>query len=361
LGVIFLVGALACAQAPAETDDASPAGSPVVATVDGAPITEAELEAEIAGELFKVRQQMYDAQKNGLENMIYDRLVDAAAKTAGQTRDEYLKANINDKIEKPTEEEIQKIIAQYRARLPEDDEQARQQVLRFLNSQKERQAMQALRESLLGAADIVIKLDPPRAEFETKAHNPFSGPADAPVTLVEFTDFQCPYCSRVQGTLKGVKARYEGQVKHVFKHLPLPMHAQARLAAEASLCANDQGRFWEIHDWMFQNQQTLAREDILNQARALELDEAKFVECLDQKTHADHVEVDMAEAQAVGISGTPGFLINGRVLSGAQPAQAFYEVIEDELKRAGVDFTPIEPPAEETEETKETEETEAES
>jgi protein-disulfide isomerase len=351
-GVLFLAVTVACAQAPV---DPAPAAeeSKVVARFGSVSITEDELMAEVAGDLFKIRQQMYDIKSQGLRDMIFDRLVDVAAAAEQMSRQDYLKANVDDKVEPPTMEEIERMVNQYRARLPEDDTQAREQVTRYLTSQKQRAALDSLRNRLMAANEVEILLDPPRVEIKPRPENPSRGGEDAPVVLIEFTDFECPYCSRVQGTIAQVMSRYEGKVRHVFKHLPLAMHRNARLAAEASLCAGDQGQFWEMHDWMFQNQRSLQREHLVAQAKVLELNEQLFIECLDKETYVEAVDTDMAEANSVGITGTPGFLINGRVLSGAQPLQNFVEVIDDELQRAG-----IEPPT--VEEPKSTQEAEAE-
>jgi protein-disulfide isomerase len=343
LGVLFLAVTVACAQAPV---DPAPVAeeSKVVAKFGGESITEAELMEEVAGELFKIRQEMYSIKSKGLKDMIFERLIDAAAEAAGVNREAYLKENVDAKVEVPTNEEIERTIKQYRARLPEDDAQAREQVTRYLTSQKQRAALESLRNQLMAASEVEILLDPPRVKVEPRPGNPSRGSEDALVTLIEFTDFECPYCGRVQGTLSQVMSRYEGKIRHVFMNLPLAMHANARLAAEASLCAGDQGRFWEMHDWMFQNQRSLQREHLIAQAKVLELNEQLFTECLDSNTHAAVVEADMVDAASAGITGTPGFLINGRVLGGAQPAQAFIEVIDEELRRAGVEPPKVEEP-----------------
>jgi protein-disulfide isomerase len=132
--------------------------------------------------------------------------------------------------------------------------------------------------------------------------------------------------------------RYDGKIRHVFKQLPLPMHSEAPLAAEASLCAADQGKFWELHDWLFANRSNLSPETIGDQVAALGIDREAFETCLQAGTHRAQVEADSAEARSFGITGTPGFVINGRILGGAQPFEAFAAVIDDELRRAGVEI-----------------------
>jgi len=166
-------------------------------------------------------------------------------------------------------------------------------------------------------------------------HEPARGPAKAPVTVVEFSDFQCPFCARSQSVLQQIKAVYGEKVRLVFKHLPLDMHKDARGAAEASLCAADQGKFWELHDWMFANTNQLAKPQLIAQATTLGLDVDRFTRCLTEGEKAHEVNADMMAARELGITGTPAFVVNGRMVMGAQPFEAFKEVIDDEIARAG--------------------------
>ena len=165
---------------------------------------------------------------------------------------------------------------------------------------------------------------------------PGKGSEDAPVTIVEFSDFECPFCSRVVPTLDRISERYGDQVRIVFRQFPLDnLHPNARKAAEASLCAEEQGKFWEMHDAMFANQRQLQVAQLKRQAGELGLDTNAFDECLDSGRHAAQVQADVDAGAGLGVTGTPAFLINGRFLSGAQPFEAFEKVIEDELRRAG--------------------------
>ena len=159
------------------------------------------------------------------------------------------------------------------------------------------------------------------------------GPIDAPVTIVEFSDFQCPFCSRVIPTLKQIEESYGDKVRLVFRQFPLHrLHPQAQKAAEASLCADDQGKFWEMHDAMFADQRGLAVDSLKAKAAELELDTATFDECLDSGKYAERIETDLAEGAAVGVTGTPAMFINGRFLSGAVPYEQIAAVIDQELE-----------------------------
>lgn len=343
VGGVLLVALVACAQ-PAQEENASE--SQVAAQFGDTVITVEEVEAAAGGQLIGLYQQVYQVKDKQLRSMIFDTLVEAAAAAEGLSREDYLTREIVDKIPAPSETQVQQILTQYKAQLPPDEAQARQQVTTFLKQQAGQQVEANLMSRLFDAAGVEIMLDPPRVNPVVEARNPAMGPADAPVVLIEYTDFQCPYCERAQATITAVRERYGDSVVHVFKNLPLPMHQQATLAAEAALCAGGQGKFWEFHDWLFANKKNISNDTLVAEAEALSLDVAAFKECVDSRAYKQQVEDDAKEASTFGIRGTPGFVINGRILTGAQPLDAFVSVIDDELKRQGL---PV-PGAEEVEE-----------
>ncbi|HSP79100.1 MAG TPA: thioredoxin domain-containing protein [Myxococcaceae bacterium] len=164
---------------------------------------------------------------------------------------------------------------------------------------------------------------------------PVLGPKNAPITLVVFSDFECPFCGRVVPTLKQLEEEYKGKIRVAFKHQPLGFHPNAKPAAMASMAAHEQGKFWEYHDKLFANQKALDRASLEKYAQELGLDMGRFKAALDANKYEAHVSADMAEAGRVGVEGTPTFFINGRKLVGAQPADAFKRVIEEELKKKG--------------------------
>lgn len=163
---------------------------------------------------------------------------------------------------------------------------------------------------------------------------PVEGSKDALVTIIEVSDFQCPFCARVGGTLKEVASTYKDDVRFVFKHNPLPFHPRAMPAALAGECANHQKKFWPLHDKMFADQSKLEDKDLEGYASALKLDMGKWKKCIASPEAKKLVESDMAQAAALGARGTPAFFINGRFLSGAQPFPAFKAIIDEELKKA---------------------------
>jgi len=334
LGSILLVATAACAQQPAEvkTGDAG-----VVARFADQVITATELEDAVKPQLLSLRQQEYESKRQQLDQTIFQRLAERAATAAGLTTAQYMEQQVAAGVGEPTEEEIQKVLAQYRSRLNPDDAKAREQVVGYLKQQQQAKLNTELKERLFREANVEILLEPMRFDAKVAADHPARGGApDAPVVLIEYTDFQCPFCGRVQPTLTQIMDRYGKSVRHVFKQLPLPMHPQARLGAEASLCAGAQGKFWEMHDWLFANKDKIARDTLITQATALGMDADKFTVCVDTNAFGARIDEDMTEARSFGITGTPGFLVNGIAIRGAMPFEEFVRVIDGELQRKGL-------------------------
>lgn len=174
---------------------------------------------------------------------------------------------------------------------------------------------------------------PTKVEVRVNSDDPVKGNPEAKVTIVEFSDFQCPYCGRVEPTLKRILETYKDQVKLVYKNYPLSSHENAEPAALAALCAKEQGKFWEYHDLLFENQESLKAADLKKYAADLGLDTNTFNSCFDGKKYKNQVQADLSEGNRVGVRGTPAFFINGRLLSGAQPFENFKMIIDEELKK----------------------------
>ena len=162
------------------------------------------------------------------------------------------------------------------------------------------------------------------------------GPTSAPVTIVEFSDFQCPFCARAVPTLRQIQETYGANVRIVWKHLPLPIHKEAVGAALAAEAAGKQGRFWEFHDKLFASQDRLGADDLKHYARELQLDMNRFESDLVNADDQKRINEDVTEAIALGVSGTPGFFINGRFIDGAQPFKSFSVLIDQELVRLAI-------------------------
>jgi protein-disulfide isomerase len=339
-GVLAL--ALAAGTLPACADQAkgkaaetkSADGAQVLAVVNGKPITEADVRQNSA-EQFAQLERDYEQNKHQLlegqlDQVIQDRLLEAEAAAKGVTKEQLL-ANLQ--APAITDAEVDAFYEQNKAQIPRPKEQVADQIKQYLAQRGQFESREKLFTELEGKYKVEKKLEPMRTEVA--AVGPAKGPATAPVTIVEFSDFECPFCARMIPTLDQVTAKYGDKVRLVFRQFPLAMHAKAQKAAEASLCANDQGKFWQMHDAMFQNQQGLAVDTLKAKAAELGLNAEAFNSCLDSNKYAAQVATDMKEGSAAGVSGTPALFVNGRFISGAVPLEQITEVIDDELRRKG--------------------------
>jgi len=307
----------------------------VVATIGSDKITAADLDEKLKGQLTQMEEEMnkqkFQLRRQKLDELIMDRLVEAEAKKKGQSKEDFLKAEVDGKIQQPTDDQVKKLFDESSSRLPPGStvDTYRTQIVDFLTRNQKQEKMRDLYARLRKENNVQVKLTEPRKQVEAKG--PSRGPEDAKVTIVEFSDFECPFCGRASATVDQVMQAYPGKVRLVFRHYPLSFHPNAQKAAEASMCANDQKRFWEYHDLLFKNQKALAIPQLKEHAKSVGLDEKQFAECLDSGKHKKLVEDDMQAGSAVGVSGTPAFFINGVNLSGAQPIDEFKRVIDQEL------------------------------
>jgi protein-disulfide isomerase len=220
--------------------------------------------------------------------------------------------------------------------MSESDTRTPEQTAAALRQKRLDERREAFVKSLRDRAGVRVLLDPPRVRIDDGGAAA-KGPRQAPVTIVEFSEFQCPYCGRASATLKQLQAQYGDRLRIVFRHFPLASHADAPKAAEAALCAGEQQRFWEMHDRLFASQSRLKPDDLVQHAAAIGLDAERFRRCLDSGTFAARVQADQAEGTRYGVTGTPAFFINGRPLVGAVPYENFARLIDDELARAATD------------------------
>ena len=302
------------------------------AEIDGRVISVEELDDRIKEELFASRAgspaKLFELRSDMLEQMIREQLLEAEGKRRGVPPEAVVELELKEMGPVPEEE----ILAFYQQNFESQSEvkldDVRPQIQRYLESRRAAEVPRRLRER----SQVAVHLAAPR--FDVAADGPSKGPADARITIVEFSDFQCPYCQRSLATIDQVLAKYPSDVRLVYRHLPLDrIHPHARPAAEAAACADEQGRFWEYHDKLFQNNRALAKEDLLRYAGETGLDAQRFQACFDERRFKDKVEADLQAAREVGISGTPAFVVNGVLLSGAQPPEEFYQVIDAALAK----------------------------
>jgi len=315
----------------------APSSSPdtVVATINDQKITAADLDEQLKPQMKEMEEQMqrqkFQMRRQGLDQMILQRLVNAEASKKGVTQEQYLKVEIDDKVAAPSAEKIKEFFDQNSKSLPPGSklEDFKARIVDILTRNQKQERAKVLFDQLRKENKVVVKLEEPRKAVE--ATGPSRGPSNAAVTVVEFSDFECPYCSRARETVDQMMQDYAGKVRLVFRQFPLvEMHKNAEKAAEASLCANEQGKFWEYHDVLFKNQQKLEVAQLKQHAGEVGLDAAQFTSCLDSGKHKKDVDQDMAAGQKLGVPGTPTVFVNGIMLSSASKDE-FKRVIDQEL------------------------------
>jgi protein-disulfide isomerase len=333
-----LAGCTSAETAPAEqtvpqTPDA------VVAEVGGRKITLKEVDERWQtldpAERARVTQLLYQHRRNVLEQIVGDMLIETAAKSANTSVPQFVEQEVSKRVQPVTDPDIQQFYEANKDRAQGRPlEQLRQPIQEFLAEQRKQQARAQLVDDLKNKSGAVkVLLDPPRVAVDVAATDPVKGPASAPITIVEYSDFQCPFCARVNPTLDQVRKTYGDKVRIVFKDFPLPNHPQAPKAAEAAHCAGEQGKYWDLHDRMFANQQALQVPQLKEYATALGLDMPAFNQCLDSGKHAGRVAANMKSGEALGVGSTPTLYVNGRPVVGAQPFEFFKAVIDEELAR----------------------------
>jgi protein-disulfide isomerase len=318
-------------------------GAPkIVATVQGAAITTDELNKAAAVDLenLDLQKKQMEAQfvqarqqalETNLRRIIQDKLFSAEAAKRGITKEQLIKLEITDKLKEPTQKEIDDYYEANKAHIGSAKEWVADQIKNYLSQQNRTQITETFVESLKKTYLVISTLKPLRFRIEADGH-PFKGPKDAPVTIVEFSDFQCTHCQTMAATIKRIVADFGASVRVVYRQYPNQKnHPNAEKAAEASLCANEQGKFWEMHDLMFQDMDNLKVEDLRAKAVKLGLTKEAFDLCLDSNRYESRAKKDYLEAIEAGVSGTPALFINGRSFSGAWPYEDIVPIIKEEL------------------------------
>ncbi len=306
----------------------------VVATYNGTNLTLKEVDEFLGEQLKELDKQKLKMRQQGIEQTIIQKLVEAEAKKVGSTAEVWMKTNIEDKVPEPSDAEINKLFEENKTQMPPGTtlEQIKPRIVQFLKRTPAQELASKMFTEMKEKAQVKMLLKEPKVAVEAKG--PSRGPNDAKVTIVEFSDFQCPFCSKAEPIVDQVMAAHAGKVKIHFRQYPLPMHPEAPKAAEASLCAEEQSKFWEMHKQLFTNQDKLKVEDLKAHAKTIGLDSAKFDACLDGGKFKSQVEADLEAGKKVGVNGTPAFFVNGTLLSGAVPFEEFDKAIKEELTAA---------------------------
>jgi protein-disulfide isomerase len=324
------MGFLACAWcAPALAAEPAASGDGVVLVIDGVKLTMAEIETTHPAGMFQARNTFYEAQKKAVDEYVNEYLLERQAKKEHVTVTELLNRHVNIAAGKDPSDEALRVYYEG-IDTPESYDAVRDKIIDAIRQRRIAKAKTAYLQSLRSEASVAVRMSPPRAQISLK-DTPIRGRADAPVIVVEYADYECPYCQQIQPAVDKLAADYAGKVAIVFKDTPLPMHANAQKSAEAAHCAGTQGKYWEYHDLLFSSKQ-LDPAKLKEDARTLKLDGAQFDRCLDSGQHAEVVKAQLAEAQSLGLPGTPGFFVNGRFLTGAVSYDILRQIVEEELR-----------------------------
>jgi protein-disulfide isomerase len=332
----LLLGA-ACSSTSAQPAKHAAPGD-VVATVGPVSVTLAQVDDKALQQstanfgAVKLSQALYEARRAAIDDIVAVTLMEQEAKARGTDRAALVEKEIGSQVPPVTDVDVATWYQANQARVqgaPLD--QVRAPIRAYLIQERMEEARQRYIAMLKSKTPVRILLEPPRLAVAA-ANGPTRGNAKAPIEMIEFSDFQCPYCLRAYATVNQVLANYGDRIYFVYRHYPLPNHPQARPAAEASACAAEQGKFWQYHDRLFASPTKLAAADLKQHAADLGLDATKFNTCVDARTFKAQVDADVKDGDEAGVNGTPAFFINGRMLSGAMPYEAFKRIIDEELE-----------------------------
>jgi protein-disulfide isomerase len=308
-----------------------------VAELNGVQITVDEVDKSIGAPLMKLQEQVYNMRRQKIDALINEKLLANEAQKRGVSVQALLDAEVTSKVGLVTEQEIEDFYQKNKSQIRGELDAVKEQIRGTVQNQKLAGQRNAFIQSLRSQSNVVINLKAPpvfRAKVTTDGA-PFEGAEKAPVTIVKFEDFFCPFCKRVQSTFKDLLARYDGKVKVVHRDYPIEqLHPGSSKAHLAARCANEQGKFWAYHDKVYENSPKGNPEQLKAYAKDVGLDVTAFEQCFNSGKYQAAMQKDIEEGTRNGVTGTPAFFINGRMVSGAQPLESFARIIDDELARA---------------------------
>jgi len=332
-----ILGAVALAIIAVLIAAQTPEGNGPLAEVGGEVITSQEVRDALGQDLARLEEQLYNLKRQKLDELIEEKLLQREAARRGTTKDELLEEEVNRKLDPLSDDEVEVLFEINKDRFKGDAEELRRQIRAYLTERQQQERRQVFVQSLRAEADVAIHLklpEPYRAQVATEGA-PFRGSASAPVTIVKFEDFHCPYCRRVQTTLSQLLLRYGERLKVVHRDFPLDsLHPMARPSHVAARCAGEQGQFWAYHDALFANPPTADSKDFTTYAEEVGLDMDAFESCLQSGAFQEAIQKDVDDGLKLGLTGTPAFFINGRLLNGALPLADFVKIIDEELGEA---------------------------
>jgi protein-disulfide isomerase len=318
----------------AQDKNSSPPPEPL-AVVDGQTIDESQLAPEVQAQLQRMMQQVYGVKLRALHAVVDQRLVEAEAKKKGTSPDDLMKSEVLFRVAGPADDQVNAYYQAHQSQMTQPFDEVKEKLrqgMKDLEIQKARmEYILGLWQKAVNDGELVLLVTPPKVELPVDPER-VRGDPKAPITIVEFSDFSCPFCRKVAYTMTVLLAKYPGKVRLAYRDFPLnELHPQAQMAAEASRCAGEQGKYWEYHDLLFANPDKQSRDGLLEDARSLKLDDRRFDACLRSGRYKPQIDQDVLLGSRVGVVSTPGFFVNGTFISGAQPAVAFEKIINAEL------------------------------
>ena len=302
-----------------------------LATVNGDPIFESDL--EVSAQQRKLDQQIHALRSQALGSAIASKLLQDEAERRGVTVQEFVEVEVEPKIGAPTNKEVSDFYNEQKDKINLPLKEVRDEIVRVLRQQKATTHLNDLVAALRADSAIEVHLDPPRLPVDLEEVRQ-RGPLDAPVTIVEFSDFQCPFCLKVQPVLSELREEYEDRIRWVFKDLPLTdIHPEAVRAAQAARCAGEQDKFWEYRAKLFE-QDLFTDATYTEVAEATEVDPEPLMECLNSGKYQRPVSIEASEGRNLGIEGTPAILVNGILMTGARAIENYRSVIDSELEKS---------------------------
>lgn len=306
--------------------------SKVLGKINNVEITDKEVTKRVQRQIERLEKEIYEIKREGLIDLVEEKMLEAEAKKQNKSLDEFLKAEIQNKVTNPNDKEIEAFYKENEGQFRGQPlEKVKAAISRQLKNSKERNLYVALIKKVKSKNKVELFMDRARAEVSID-DDPSQGSATAKITLIEFSDFQCPYCRKTRPTIKKILETYPGKIKYVFRDFPLGFHHQSPKAHQAANCSKDQNKYWEYNSLLWERFGKIQISDLKGYAKELGLDQKKFDECLDSDKYASEVEKDINDGAQAGVSGTPAYFINGILLSGAQPFEEFQKLIEEELQ-----------------------------
>jgi predicted DsbA family dithiol-disulfide isomerase len=306
-----------------------------VLSYNGEVIKTSEFNKGIENDIYELEEKLYDLRMNRARGLILEKLVDKEKGSKKMTNDQWLEKEVISKVE-VSAKDIEAFIVERKIPKVHVNDQLKGRVKKYLIEEKKKDAISGWLDAKLSKNPVSIFFkEPIRPVFDIEiGQSPVLGAKSAPVTIVEYSDFQCPYCAKGSTLVHDLKKKYGKKINVVFKNFPLDFHRQAKTAAMAGLCANEQGTqyFWKLHDHMFENQNNLKPEDLESAVEKINgLNKSDFSKCLKENKYLAQVEMDINSGKEVGVKSTPTFFVNGKIINGAQPIEVFSELIDKEL------------------------------